>query len=290
MSLKKEEFAHIRAVQIQATKSVNNLFEGLYRSCFKGRGLEFAEVKEYFAGDDVRAIDWKTSARFKRTYVKSYKEERQLTVFLVVDISQLTQFGHAAYLKSEVIANIGAILAFSAIKNHDRVGLLLYSDQIELFLKPKSGVNHVLRCIREILYFPAKKEEKNLSTALSFFNQVQKERTICFLISDFIGQNCQTELSILSKRHEVIAIQVYDLYEKELPNLGLLVIEEMITKKKVLIDTSNQKMRSDYREASLQQQQSIKKLMQQAKVELLSLNVQQDYLKALHLFFAKRKR
>jgi len=288
MAFKQSDFAHIRAIQIKATRNVNDLFGGMYRSAFKGRGLEFEEVREYLPGDEIRSIDWHVTARMQNAYVKNYKEERELTLMLVIDISAATHFGHAAYLKSEMIAEIGALLAFSAIKNHDKVGLLLYTSEVELFLKPKKGLKHVLRCIRELLYFQAKYPGKNLKTALNFLGKVQKQKAVCFVISDFMGDHSEHELSITAQRHETIAIQIYDTYERELPLLGLLKLYDLESQSYTYVDTSHPVIREHYQKKSAEQQQLVKKMMNKFGIDFISMHTQEDYLKILRHFFLKR--
>ncbi len=227
MLISKDSFEHIRAIQIRATRNVNDLFGGIYRSVFKGRGLEFEDVREYEPGDEIRSIDWNVTARMQNAYVKNYREERELSVMLVVDVSASSHFGHASYLKSELITEIAALLAFSAIKNQDKVGLLLFSDQIELYLRPKKGSRHVLRIIRELLYFQPKQRGTDLQKALAFLGKVQRHQTVCFIISDFISGDFSHELQLTAKRHETIAIYVYDDYEIQFPNIGLIALQDL---------------------------------------------------------------
>jgi len=288
MSFSKEAFENIRSIQIKATRNVNDLFGGIYRSVFKGRGLEFEDVREYQQGDEMRSIDWNVTARMQKPYVKRYKEERELTVMLIVDISASARFGHASRLKSELIAEIGALLAFSAIKNQDKVGLLLFSDDIELFLKPKKGTRHVVRVIRELLFFQPKHSGTNLQKALVFLGKVQKQKSICFLISDFMTDRFEYELQLTAQRHETIAIQIYDDYERQLPELGLIKLRDLETQTYVYVDTSNAYHQNLYQESANQNQQILRKMMNRTGVDLISIQTKESYLKKLQHFFRKR--
>lgn len=288
MPFPSKAYQHIRAIQIKATREVNDLFGGIYRSVFKGRGLEFEEVREYQAGDDIRSIDWNVTARMQNPYVKNYQEERELTVMLIVDISSSAHFGHSKRLKSELIAEIGAVLAFSAIKNHDKVGLLLFSNQIELYLPPKKGKRHVLRVIRELLFFKPQHNGTDLYSALSFLGKVQKHKSICFLISDFIGEICKQELLLTAKRHEVIAIQIYDDYERQFPSLGLMTLKDLESNNYKSIDTSNLTSQKDFVEKSKQKQIELQKSMSKASIDLISIRTTDSYIQILHHFFKTR--
>lgn len=288
MPFNQESIEHIRAIQIKATRRVNDLFGGMYRSVFKGRGLEFEDVREYQAGDEIRSIDWNVTARMQNPYVKNYREERELTVMLVVDISASSKYGHASRSKSELIAEIGALLAFSAIKNQDKVGLLLFSEKIELFLKPKKGLKHILRIIRELLFFKPQHLGTNLQHALAFLRKVQRHQSICFLISDFIANDFEHELQLTAQRHETIAIQIYDEYEKQLPKLGLVRLRDLETQKYLFVDTTHPTFQSNFQESSKQNNKQLRKVMSKAGVDFISINTQEAYLKTLYHFFRKR--
>lgn len=290
MPITNEAIQHIRSIQINATRNVNDLFAGIYRSAFKGRGLEFEDVREYQPGDEIRSIDWNVTARMDNAYVKNFREERELTVMLVVDVSASSRFGHASFLKSELIAEIGALLAFSAIKNQDKVGLLLFSDQIELYLKPKKGTRHVLRVIRELLFFKPAHSGTNLQKALAFLGQVQRHQTICFLLSDFLAEDFNHELLLTAKRHETIAVHVYDSYEKQFPDIGLTLLRDLESQAEKLIDTSDASMQKLFREKSEQHRQKIHHLINKSGAELVSIGTGESYTKVLHKFFTKRSR
>lgn len=288
MLISKEAFKQIRSIQIKATRNVNDLFGGIYRSVFKGKGLEFEDVREYEPGDEIRSIDWNVTGRMQNTFVKNYREERELSVMLVVDISASSRFGHASHLKSELISEIAALLAFSAIKNQDKVGLILFTDQIELFLRPKKGSRHVLRIIRELLYFQPKHLGTNLQKALVFLGQVQRHHTICFLISDFISNNFGHELTLTAKKHETIAIHVYDDYEKQLPSIGLLSLHDLESNEQKLVDSSENGMQEAFQKASRERFKELRKTIFSSGADYICIQTNESYTKALQKFFKKR--
>ncbi|WP_228840632.1 DUF58 domain-containing protein [Candidatus Protochlamydia phocaeensis] len=286
----KDALSHIRRLQIKVSRNVNDLFAGIYRSAFKGKGLEFEDVREYQPGDDVRSIDWNVTARSQTPYIKNFREERELTVILMVDISASARFSHTPHLKSEWIAEIGALLAFSAIKNQDKIGLLLFSDEIELYLRPRKGVKHVLRVIRELLYFQPQHKGTNLKKALAFLGRVQKRQAICFLISDFLCADYSHEINLIAKRHELIAIQVYDSYETNFPNLGLLTLRDLESQQFCLVDTSDANVQKHFQEKADQRQLALKHTMEKAKADLITLHSDESYTLALQQFFKYRGR
>lgn len=290
MPISKEAIQHIRSIQIKATRNVNDLFAGIYRSMFKGKGLEFEDVREYQQGDDIRTIDWNVSARMQNLFVKNFREERELTVMLVIDISASSRFGHDSHLKSELIAEIGALLAFSAIKNQDKVGLLLFSDEVELYLRPKKGTRHVLRVIRELLFFKPQHTGTNLQGALDFLGRVQRHPTICFLISDFLASDFSHELALTSKRHECIAIQIYDDYERHFPNLGLMTVRDLETGTMKLVDSSSPDLQQHFKEHAEQKRKELSHLMNKFGADLVSIRTNESYTKVLQNFFKKRGR
>ena len=286
----KDVYKNIRRIQIRTTRHVNDLFAGMYHSAFKGKGLEFEDVREYQQGDDIRSIDWNVTARLQTPYVKNFKEERELTVMLVVDISASSLFSHTKRLKSELIAEIGALLAFSAIKNQDKVGLLLYTNEVELYLRPKKGVRHVLRVIRELLLFKPQHTGTNIQKALTYLGNVQRQRVICFLISDFLtDNNFDHEATLISKRHELIAIQVYDKYEKQFPDLGLVQLRDLESKLLYLIDSSDPTVQSHYQQQAEKRQYGLKHLMNKLGAGFISIASDESYNKALLQFFKHRR-
>lgn len=285
-----EAFHYIRRLQIRALRNVDDLFAGIYRSAFKGKGIEFEEVREYAPGDDIRTIDWNVTARSQRTYVKTFREERELTVMLVVDISASSRYSHTSRLKSEMIAELAALLAFSAIKNQDKVGLLLFSSEVELYLKPKKGVRHVLRVIRELLYFKPQHEGTHLQKALSFLGRVQNKHAICFLISDFLSKDFSKEVAIIAKRHELIAFHVYDEFEKQFELEGLFQLRDLESHLEALIDTSDSQVRQHFQEKSQQQSLTIKRLFQKTGADYFSMHTGEHSADVLHRFFRLRER
>lgn len=285
-----EAFKHIRRIQIKTTKEVNDVFAGAYHSIFKGRGLEFEDARAYQQGDDERNIDWNVTARMNHPFVKNFKEERELTVMLLVDISASSHFSSTAKLKNELIAEIGAILAFSAIKNNDKVGLLLFSNEIELYLPPKRGLRHVLRVIRELLFFAPKNRGTDMSKALSFFGKVQRRRTVCFLISDFLCKGYDRNASLIAKRHDLIAISVTDPLEKSFPSVGLVNIRDLETGLVKLVDSSSPEIRQEYLKKNEDRIQSYEELMNKIGASMIEIQTDQDYVKALRLFFKRRGR
>ena len=286
----KEAFKRIRRVQISALRHVNDLFAGNYRSVFKGRGLEFEEVREYQPGDDIRLIDWNVTARSGNPFVKNFREERELTVILAIDISASSHFGHIRQTKSEMVAEIAAILAFSAIKNHDNVGLLLFTDQVELYLKPKKGVRHVLRVIREILYFEPKHKRTDLAVAFAFLAKVQRRPAICFLISDFLGNNFSKQANILAKRHELIAFHVLDPYERSFKPKGLFSLRDLETGDIALIDTSNTKTRQRFEELSKEREKNVRKLFLGLGTSYFAMHTGESSQNILQRFFYLRNK
>lgn len=283
-----EAFKHLRRLHIQTTKAVDTLFAGIYHSAFKGQGIQFEEVREYQEGDEIRYIDWNVTARMQHPYIKTFREERELTVMLVVDISGSTGFGSGPRSKSEIIAEIGAILAFSAIKNQDKVGLLLFSDEVELYLKPKKGTRHVLRIIRELLFFKPKHHKTSIQTALSFLGTVQSHKTICFLISDFIDQGLEHDVSLLAQRHDLIAIHIQDEHEKQFPPLGLLHLKDLETEAVQHIDTSFQPIQQSFASKSKDQIDAFEQLMIKVGADFILIDCEKPYLDPLRQFFKRR--
>ncbi len=285
-----EAFQHIRKLQIKALRNVNDVFAGIYRSAFKGKGLEFEDVREYAPGDDIRSIDWNVTARSQHPFVKNFREERELTVMLVVDISASSRFGHIQKFKSEMIAELAALLAFSAIKNQDKVGLLLFTNEIELYLKPKKGVRHVLRVIRELLYFNPQHQGTDLAKALTFLGQVQRKRVICFLISDFLTGDFNWQATLIAKRHELIAFHVYDDYEKIFEPQGLFSLRDLETNEHALIDTAHPAVRQHFQKQAQEQALAVKRLFESIGADYLSMHTGESSADVLHRFFRLRGR
>lgn len=285
-----EAFRYIRHLQIKALRNVNDVFAGIYRSTFKGKGLEFEDVREYEPGDDIRSIDWNVTARSQRPFVKNYREERELTVMLAVDISASSRFSHTERFKSEMIAELAALLAFSAIKNQDNVGLLLFTNEIELYLKPKKGVRHVLRVIRELLYFTPKHQGTDLPKALTFLGQVQRKRVICFLISDFLTGDFSWQATLVAKRHELIAFHVYDAYEKLFAPEGLFSLRDLETNEHSLIDTADPAVRQHFEQKAQEQALAVKHLFESIGADYVSMHTGEASAAVLQRFFRLRGR
>lgn len=285
-----EVMAQVRRIQIRTNRLANDLLAGEYESVFKGQGMEFREVRAYVPGDDVRLIDWNVTARTGHPQVKVLAEERELTVMLVVDASGSGRFGSGRRMKNELAAELCAVLAFSAIKNNDRVGLLIFTDQVELHVPPSKGRKHVLRVIREILYFEPKRQGTSLKHALDYLNRVQKRRAVCFLVSDFMDQGYERPLQATAKRHDLIAALISDPRESELPGVGLVAVRDAETGREVLVDTSDAEVRGAYRQAWEERQRTVDALLRRHRVDALHLSTGQPYADELHRFFRQREK
>jgi len=242
----KEILKKVRKIEIKTRRLSDHIFSGEYHTSFKGRGMTFSEVRQYQYGDDVRAIDWNVTARYNEPYVKVFEEERELTMMLMVDCSGSESFGTQNQLKSEVVTEIAATLAFSSTQNNDKVGLILFSDEIELFIPPKKGKSHVLRIIRELIEFQPKSKKTDIAQALKFLSSVMKKKAIVFMISDFMSKDYEHTLKIASKKHDVTGIRVFDKREESLPNLGLVNMLDAESGETMLVDTSSKKLRQNY--------------------------------------------
>lgn len=288
-SVTPELLREIRRIQFKMQKWVSDVFQGAYKSRFKGRGMEFEEVREYVAGDDVRTIDWNVTARMQSPFIKTFREERELTVMLLVDLSRSTQFGTAQKTKKEVIAELGALLAFSAIKNNDKIGLILFSDQIELYLPPKKGIRHVLRLIREILAREPKGSKTDLGAALSFLGKVISRSSICFLLSDFIAEDYEKELRVTAQKHDLIAIRVLDDKEVAFPPFGLMEITDLETGQTALIDTSSPAVQKQFHERAALRHEKVHKLFTGLGAALIEIDTSEDFIKPLEKYFKARR-
>ncbi len=266
------ELAHkIRYIQIVTSRVVNNVLAGEYSSVFKGRGMEFDEVREYQPGDEIRTIDWNVTARTGRPFVKRYTEERELSVLFVVDISASGGIGSTGRTKSEVAAEICSLLAFSAIKNNDKVGLLLFSEGIELFIPPKKGTSHVLRIIREVLYYKPRGRGTDIAQALEYTGRVMRRQGVIFLISDFLAPDFSRPLGLLARRHDMIAVSVNDQRELELPPLGLITLTDAETGARMLVDTSDSQFRKQYARQTAARRQALDRLFSSRAVDHIPL-------------------
>ncbi|MBU0728996.1 MAG: DUF58 domain-containing protein [Proteobacteria bacterium] len=288
--ISKELAKKIRKIQIYTSKAVNDVLAGEYESVFKGRGMQFDEVREYQPGDEIRTIDWNVTARTGHPYVKQYVEERELTVVFLVDLSASGSFGSSEKTKNEIAAEFCALLAFSAIKNNDKVGLIAFTDRIELFIPPKKGVSHVLRLIRELLCFTPQGTRTDIGSALDYLGRVIHKRGVVFLVSDFIAPDFKKPLRVLSKRHDLIAVSVSDPREIILPDVGLIELEDAETGQLVLIDTGSQKIRENYSRLARERQESIRENFRANSVDHIKLLTDHDYLLDLIHFFKRRER
>lgn len=279
----------VRKIEIKTRGLSNQLFSGHYHSVFKGRGMAFSEVREYNYGDDIRAIDWNVTARFNHPFVKIYEEERELTVMLLLDISGSNEFGTRVQLKEEMITEIAAVLAFSAIQNNDKVGVIFFSDQIEKFIPPKKGTSHILRIIHELIDFKPESQQTNIAEALRFLTNAIKKRSIAFLISDFLDKGFEDALKIASKKHDLIAIRIFDKRETEIPDLGLVKMKNAETGKLSWVDTSSRRIREEYRKWYTDYEKTLKTIFQKTGLDVATIRTDQDYTKPLLNMFKKRE-
>lgn len=278
----------VRQLEIKTKGLTNHIFAGEYHSAFKGRGMSFSEVRDYQFGDDVRSIDWNVTARFNHPFVKIFEEERELTVMLLVDMSESESFGTAAHTKRSLVTELCAVLAFSAIKNNDKVGVIFFSDGMEKYIPPKKGKSHILFIIRELLSFTPKRKGTNISETLRFFNNATKKRSIVFLLSDFFSGNYQDALNIAAKRHDVVGVQVYDPRDKDLPAVGLMRMTDGETGASQWVDTNDKKVRQYYAQQFQQHAQYCKTAFVKSGADLVSIRTDEDYVKALQTFFLNR--
>ncbi len=286
----REVLKKVRRIQIRTSHVVNDVLAGQYESVFKGHGMEFEEVREYQPGDDVRSIDWNVTARTGRPHVKKFIEERELTVMLLVDVSASSRFGTCGQFKSELAAELCAVLAFSAIHANDKVGLLLFSDRIEKFVPPRKGRRHVLRVIREVLYCDPSGRGTDIVQALDYLNHVTRRHSVSFLVSDFMAPDFKRSLRVASKRHDVIALVVEDRREAELPRVGLLELEDAETGERVLLDTGDPRVREEYAARALDAREERDRTFRLAGVDSISVRTGEPYVEALLRFFRMRER
>ena len=278
----------VRLIEIKTRHIVNNIFGGEYHSAFKGMGMEFAEVREYYPGDDIRAIDWNVTARTGKPFIKKYDEERELTVMLIVDVSASGFFGTGESLKSDIMIELASILSFSAIKNNDKVGLLLFSDKIEEFIPPKKGKSHVLRVIREMIYHKAKDRKTDISIALEHIQKVLKRKSIIFLLSDFWDGSFQQTMKLINKKHDLINIQILDKAEIAIPKLGMVKFHDAETQKSAWIDTNNKQVQNISTKYIQNKNKVIKEFCKKNKIDFISIDTAEGYLNPLEQFFSTR--
>jgi uncharacterized protein (DUF58 family) len=286
----KEILKQVRRIQITTSRLVSDVFGGQYHSVFKGRGMEFDEVRAYQPGDDVRTIDWNVTARLGCPFIKKFVEERQMTVMLLLDASASCSFGSLNRLKSELAAELCAVLAFSATKNNDKVGLIIFSDRIEKFIPPRRGLTHVLRVIREALYFKPAGRGTNINIALDYLNRLTKRKSVCFLISDFFAPDFRRTLAIANKRHDIVAVAIGDRRESELSDVGLLALRDSETGRVFVVDSSSSRLRQVYAQRALSRVSERRRLLAQAGVDTIEVRSDRPYEKELVKFFKMRER
>ena len=286
----KEILSQVKHIEIRATRLVNDLFGGEYESVFKGRGMEFSEVREYVPGDDIRTIDWNVTARSQHPFVKKFVEERELTVVFVVDGSKSLQFGSSEKTKATVAAEIAGLLAFSAVKNNDKVGLLIHTDQIEKYVPPKKGRSHVLRVVREILYYKPSARKTNLKVAFEHLYRILNRSAVIFVISDFMDSGYEKALKILHQKHDLIAIQITDEREQALPDCGWMELQDAETGEIELVNTSNRGFREAYLKTTTRRQEQLDLLFKLTGIDAIKIIAGTSYINPLVKFFLLRER
>lgn len=288
--LPQEIISKIRRIEIRTKGLVNDLFGGEYHSVFKGRGMMFSEVREYQPGDDIRLIDWNVSARVGKPFIKQFEEERELTVYMVVDVSGSGKYGTIQKMKMELGTEIAAVLGFSAIKNNDKVGVILFSNEVEKYIPPKKGKSHILRLIRELLYYKPKQKGTSINSALDFLVKVAKRRSVVFLISDFLDSEYWTSLKMANKKHDLIGIRLYDPSETNLPDLGLVKVVDPETQEEFWINASRYSDRVDYQEAYNKRISDLENRCKKNKFDLIPISTQGDYVEPLMAYFNRREK
>jgi len=284
----KELLKKVRKIEIKTRRLSDHIFGGEYHSTFKGRGMTFSEVRQYQFGDDVRNIDWNVTARYSEPYIKVFEEERELTMMLVVDISGSKLFGTDQQFKNEIVTEIAATLAFSATQNNDKIGLILFSDEIELYIPPKKGRSHVLRIIRELIEFDPKSKKTDVAMALKFLSNVMKKKAIVFVLSDFIAEDYKQTLKIAAGRHDITGIRVYDRHEESIPNLGMVQMEDEESGKLVLVNTSSKKTRQNYSRYYQEKVAYFKDTFTKSGAGVIDCRTDESYVKKLLGYFKRR--
>lgn len=285
----KELLKKVRKIEIKTRGLSNHLFSGEYHSAFKGRGMAFSEVREYQVGDEIRTIDWNVTARFNHPYVKSFEEERELTVMLLIDVSGSENFGTVVQQKQDVATELCAVLAFSAIQNNDKVGVIFFSDKIEKFIPPKKGRSHILAIIRELIDFTPENKGTNVAEALRYFTSAIKKRSTAFIISDFISGPFEDQLKIANKKHDIIALKLYDRHEEEFPDLGLVPMVDEETGELQWVNTSNKDVRNAYKAAALKRNAELANVFKKSGVDFTGIGTHESYVKPLMTLFKKRE-
>lgn len=280
----------VRELEIKSKKLTRHLFTGEYHSAFKGRGMLFKEVREYYHGDDIRFIDWNVSARFNHPFSKVFEEERELTLMLLVDVSASSLFGTTHARKKDLVTEIASVLAFSAISNNDKVGIIFFTEKVEMYIPPKKGRDHGLYIVRELLTAEPRKKGTNLANALRRFNNSTRQKCIAFVLSDFLDRNFEDDLKVAGKKHDVIGIKVYDKMDMQLPEVGLIEVEDSETGKRKWIDTGDVLVRQNYQSAFFEYTEYCKNVFLKAGCDLLHIRTDEDYVKVLQKFFIGRNR
>ena len=283
-----ELLKRVRQIEIKTRGLSRNIFAGEYHSAFKGRGMTFSEVREYQYGDDIRNIDWNVTARYNEPFVKLFEEERELTVMLMIDVSGSREFGTMSKLKKNQITEISAVLAFSAIQNNDKIGVIFFSDKIEKFIPPKKGKSHILRIIRELIDFKPEHRNTDITSALKYLTNAIKKRCTTFVISDFIDEGYENALTIANKKHDVVALKIYDKREEEIPSIGLIKVKDAETGAYSWIDTSNKKVRENYSKWWRQKNDLATDIFKRSGVDVANIRTDQDYVRSLISLFQRR--
>ena len=278
----------VRKIEIKTKGLSNHIFAGEYHTAFKGKGMAFSEVREYQPGDDVRSIDWNVTARYNAPFVKVFEEEREMTVMLMIDVSASGNFGTQEQFKRELATELAAILAFSAINNNDKVGVIFFTDKVEQFIPPKKGKSHILRIIREVLAFEPTGKGTDIASALEYFSAVIKKRSICFILSDFMSKEFDMPLKIASKKHDLVALRIHDTREDTLPNVGLVPMQDAETEQMLYVDTSSKKVRDNFAKNRANATEKLRKLFPASGVDLIDITTGTDYVKPLINFFKTR--
>jgi uncharacterized protein (DUF58 family) len=280
----------VRKIEIKTRGLSSHIFSGEYHSAFKGRGMAFSDVREYMPGDDIRTIDWNVTARFNNAFVKVFEEERELTVILLVDVSASENFGTQTQFKKDLVTELCAVLAFSAIQNNDKIGIIFFSDKIEKFIPPKKGKTHILYIIRELIGFKPEHKKTNISDALRYVSNAIKKKSIVFVISDFADKNFEDALKFTKKRHDVVALQIYDIREMELPKAGMIRIQHAETGEIMEIDSSKASIRNKYKHLALVNEKQLNDIFNKSGVDWIKLRTDQNYVQHLIRLFKKRGR
>jgi len=284
----KELLKKVRKIEIKTKRLSNHIFSGEYHSSFKGRGMTFSEVRQYQYGDDIRNIDWNVTARYNEAHVKVFEEERELTMMLMVDISGSEGFGSKSQFKKDIVTEIAATMAFSATQNNDKIGLILFSDNVELYIPPKKGRSHVLRIIRELIEFEPKSQKTDIAQALKFLSGTQKKKAIVFVISDFMSENYEQTLKIASKKHDITGVRVYDIREEKIPNLGMVTMLDAETGKIQLVDTGSKTVRMNYEKHYQERVNYFKEIFSKSGAGVVNTRVDENYVTKLLGYFKSR--